>query len=385
MSKPLAEAGSIVESRRRAKIVSVFGTRPEAIKMCPLVRALAADDRFESRVLVTAQHRDMLDAVLRVFAVTPDLDLNLMRAGQSIADVAAGALRGVYDALVVERPDMVLVHGDTSTALAAAQAAFYLKIPVGHVEAGLRSGDLMSPFPEEYNRRGIGLLASLHLAPTSQNVANLRREGVAAERIVQTGNTVIDALKSVIDPAFVFDEPWLNTRTHARRLLVLTCHRRENFGAPMQQIFRAVRAVADTHADVDIVFPVHPNPNVRTLVDAELRSHPQIHLIDPLDYVPFANLLSRAYLVLTDSGGIQEEAPALGKPVVVLRTETERPEAVAAGTVVMAGVAYDDVVRITNRLLDDANDYRAMARAVNPYGDGTACARSVAAIAAYLA
>lgn len=369
---------------RLFRVTCVFGTRPEAIKMCPLVLRLQRDSRFVTRVLVTAQHREMLDSVLAIFGVTPDIDLNLMTAGQNVAQVAAGALRGVYDVLAADPPDLVLVHGDTSTALSAAQAAFYLRIPVGHVEAGLRSGDITSPFPEEFNRRGIGLLASLHLAPTTLNVANLEREGVPAAAIARTGNTVIDALGMVIRPDYEFADPALARLDPGKRLVLLTCHRRENLGEPMRAIFSAVARLVVDHPDIEVVFPVHPNPRVRALADELLGGRDRVHLIAPLDYVPFANLMQRCHLMLTDSGGIQEEAPALGKPVVVLRTETERPEAVEAGTVVMAGVEHERVYAVCHHLLTDGAAYQQMARAVNPYGDGTACEKSVAAIAAFL-
>jgi UDP-N-acetylglucosamine 2-epimerase (non-hydrolysing) len=371
-------------SDRRHRVTVVFGTRPEAIKMCPLVLRLRAHPRFDTRVVVTAQHREMLDGVLATFGVTPDVDLDLMTVGQTVAQVAAGALGRLHEVLAADPPDLVLVHGDTSTTLAAAQAAFYLRIPVCHVEAGLRSGDISSPFPEEFNRRAVGLITSLHLAPTARNVANLLREGVPEAAIVRTGNTVIDALQMVIDPGHRFDDPALCDLEPDLRLVLVTCHRRENLGEPMRAIFSAIARLVDELPDVQVVFPVHPNPRVRELAGELLGGHPRIRLCAPLDYVPFANLMARCHLVLTDSGGIQEEAPALGKPVVVLRTETERPEAVEAGTVVMAGVEHEAVYAIARRLLTDDGAYQQMARAINPYGDGTACARSVAAIEAFL-
>jgi UDP-N-acetylglucosamine 2-epimerase (non-hydrolysing) len=368
----------------RHRVTCVFGTRPEAIKMCPLVLRLQDDPRFATQVVVTAQHRDLLDSVLAVFGVRPDVDLDLMTSGQQVADVAAGVLRGVHEVLVRDRPELVLVHGDTSTALAAAQAAFYLRIPVVHVEAGLRSGDIGSPFPEEFNRRAIDLVTSLYLAPTTRNVANLEREGVPAASIVRTGNTVIDALQMVVAREHAFSEPALAALDPSLRVVLLTCHRRENLGAPMRAIFGAVARLAAELPDIQIVFPVHPNPQVRALAEELLAGRPRVHLIAPLDYVPFAHLMKRCTLVLTDSGGIQEEAPALGKPVVVLRTETEGPEAVDAGTVVMAGVEHEAVYAIGRRLLTDADAYQRMARAINPYGDGTACARSVDAMVDFL-
>ena len=352
--------------------------------MCPLVLALRRDQRFTPRVVVTAQHREMLDSVLDVFGVRADVDLNLMKPGQSVAGVCAGALTGLHDVFASERPDMVLVHGDTSTAFAAAQAAFYQQIPVGHVEAGLRSGDIYSPFPEEFNRRAIGLVASLHLAPTELNVQNLRREGVDERRIARTGNTVIDALHMVTRESQPLAQPQLAALDPALRMVLVTCHRRENLGEPMVAIFTALRRLVTDIPDICVVFPVHPNPKVRELAHRVLGGQPRIMLIDPLDYVPFAQLMKRSTLVMTDSGGIQEEAPALGKPVVVLRTETERPEAVEAGTVMMAGVQEAAVYEAGHRLLTDAVAYERMAKAVNPYGDGTACAQSIAAMARFL-
>lgn len=364
------------------KLISVFGTRPEAVKMCPLVKYLEADGRFLHKTIATAQHREMLDSVLGIFKVRPAYDLNLMKHGQNVADIASGVLKGVYEILSEEKPDMVLVHGDTSTAFNAAQAAFYLKIPICHVEAGLRSGDLFSPFPEEFNRRGISLIASLNLCPTEGNRANLLAEGAAAS-IAVTGNTVIDALKSVLDSGYRFEDPLLDGLSADKKIILLTCHRRENWGKPMEAIFRAVLRIIKAHPDTELIFPVHPNPTVKNMAESILSGQERIRLIAPLDYVPFANLMNKAHLVLTDSGGIQEEAPALGKPVVVLRTETERPEAVKAGTVAMAGIDETHIFQTVSKLLSDTRAYNAMAHAANPYGDGTACAKSADAIAEY--
>lgn len=367
------------------KILSVFGTRPEAIKMAPVVKALAASPHIDSKVCVTAQHREMLDQVLDLFGIVPDFDLDIMKSGQSLSDITCRALKGLEGVLGEERPHMVLVHGDTTTTFSASLAAFYGGIPVGHVEAGLRSGNPRSPFPEEMNRTLTGRLAALHFSPTEGNRRNLMAEGVAADRIHVTGNTVIDALLSVVDPAYRFDEAVLNTIEKDKKLVLLTAHRRENLGRPMENIFRAVRRLAEADPAVEIVFPLHLNPKVRSLARPILEGHERIHLIEPLEYEPFANLMARAHLVLTDSGGIQEEAPALGKPVLVLRTETERPEAVAAGTVRMAGVDEETVFLMARELLTDPGAYAEMARAVNPYGDGKASGRILKAILSFFA
>jgi UDP-N-acetylglucosamine 2-epimerase (non-hydrolysing) len=359
------------------KTLTVFGTRPEAIKMAPLVKKLDAEDGIESVVCVTAQHREMLDMVLNIFKIEPDYDLDLMSHGQSITDITVRVLRGIEAVLDEVKPDIVLLHGDTTTTFAAALAAFYKKIPVGHVEAGLRSGNKYSPYPEEMNRMLAGNIAALHFAPTEGNRKNLERCGVA-EHIYVTGNTVIDALKMVVTDDYVFEEELLNSLDYSRKVILLTAHRRENWGKPMENIFSAVRDLVKIYDDVDVVFPVHPNPVVREMAEGVLGGLERVHLIAPLDYEPFANLMARCYLVMTDSGGIQEEAPALGKPVLVLRTETERPEAVDAGTVKMAGVQRDIIFGLAEKLLVDRDAYEKMARAVNPYGDGKASERIVA-------
>lgn len=363
----------------KLKVMTVFGTRPEAIKMCPLVLEMRRHpDEIEPLVAVTAQHREMLDQVLHLFGITPDYDLNIMSAGQTLYDVTEKALRGLQKVLEEAKPDLVLVHGDTTTTFAGALAAFYAQIPVGHVEAGLRTGNKYSPFPEEMNRKLTGSLADYHFAPTATSKANLLRENVPAERIVVTGNTVIDALKTTVKKDYRFGDDALHeVLDSGKRLILMTTHRRENLGEPMRHVYKALCEVLRTHSDVEAIFPVHKNPKVRQIVNEELGHLPQVHLIEPLDYEPFANLMARVDIVLTDSGGIQEEAPALGKPVLVLRDTTERPEAVAAGTVKLIGTAYEDVLRETNLLLDDAEHYRSMAEAVNPYGDGEACARIV--------
>lgn len=358
------------------KVISIFGTRPEAIKMAPVVRALEAHPAVESRVIVTAQHREMLDQVLALFGITPDHDLDIMKSGQTLDEITSRVLTGLTPILKEEQPDMILVHGDTTTTFSAGLAAFYLGIPVGHVEAGLRSHDLWRPFPEEANRSLTGRLASLHFAPTEGNVANLLAENIPAEWIHKTGNTVIDALLSVVEGDYRFDREELERIPFGdKRVVLLTAHRRENLGEPMHAIFRAVRRLVEELEDVAVVFPMHLNPKVREIAREHLSGHPDLYLVEPLDYAPFANLMARCHLVLTDSGGIQEEAPALGKPVLVLRTETERPEAVEAGTVLMAGVEEERIYTLGHRLLTDGAAYAAMASAVNPYGDGRAAER----------
>ncbi|MCL2545264.1 MAG: UDP-N-acetylglucosamine 2-epimerase (non-hydrolyzing) [Clostridia bacterium] len=369
--------------RKPIKALSVFGTRPEAVKMCPLVKAIERDPRFTGVVCVTGQHRQMLDQVLDAFGVRPDHDLDLMRDGQTLGGVTAGVLEGLGAALDAEEPDIALVHGDTTTSLAAALAAFYRHIPVGHVEAGLRSGNKRSPFPEEMNRRLTGQIADLHFCPTQSNADNLRREGIEGGIFV-TGNTVIDALQSIVRPDYAFaSEALSEIGLDAMRTLLLTAHRRENLGEPMRNIFAAVLRLVELYEDVQVIYPVHLNPAVRTPAYEALGGHPRIHLTGPLNVADMHNLLARCYLVLTDSGGLQEEAPALGKPVLVLRTETERPEAVEMGTVRIAGVETASILREARRLLDDAHAYEAMANAVNPYGDGHASQRICDAIAGH--
>jgi len=364
------------------RLLAVFGTRPEAIKMAPLIGELARyPDEFDVQVAVTAQHREMLDQVLHLFRIRPQYDLDIMRAGQDLFDITVHALRGLQAILADASFDLVLVHGDTTTTFVAALAAYYQRIPVGHVEAGLRTHQKYSPFPEEINRHLVGVVADLHFAPTATARANLLGEGVAARNIFVTGNTVIDALQATVDPAWSFAAgPLAGIDFARRRVLLVTTHRRENLGEPMREIYRALAAVVREFEDVEIVFPVHLNPTVRSLADEELGRLSRVHLIDPLDYQPLVNLMARSYLVLTDSGGLQEEAPALGKPVLVLRGTTERPEAVEAGTVRMVGTDRGKIYRETARLLRSPEDYRAMAAAVNPYGDGRAAQRIVAAL-----
>lgn len=364
---------------RKKKILTVFGTRPEAIKMAPLVKAIAADPDFESRVCVTAQHREMLDQVLKLFEIHPDHDLNLMRPGQTLTDITADILRNLKPILRDFRPDYVLVHGDTTTTFATTLAAFYEQLPVGHVEAGLRTGRLYSPWPEEANRRLTSVLANLHFAPTNSARTNLLAEGVADSAIFVTGNTVVDALLSIHERLNNDDAlcnqvaatiPYTDT---GRRVILVTGHRRESFGGGFEQICDALAYIAKCYPDVDIIYPVHLNPNVREPVNRLLGGLHNIYLIEPLDYLPFVYLMRRSYLILTDSGGIQEEAPSLGKPVLVMRDTTERPEAVEAGTVRLVGVDVEKIVSSTMQLLDDATTYSKMSTAHNPYGDGKAC------------
>lgn len=368
------------------KTLCIFGTRPEAIKMAPLALALAADERFDAKVCVTGQHREMLDQVLGLFSITPEFDLNIMKPGQDLTDVTTAILQGLKGVLSEFKPDIVLVHGDTATTFAASLAAYYQQIPVAHVEAGLRTGNLYSPWPEEGNRKLTGALAKLNFAPTDTSRNNLLREGVSPDNIVVTGNTVIDALLDVVkrldqDPELLAQasEPaaFLDP---ARKLILVTGHRRESFGDGFERICQALMEVAQQHPEVDIVYPVHLNPNVREPVNRLLNGIGNIYLIAPLDYLPFVHMMSRAHIILTDSGGIQEEAPSLGKPVLVMRDTTERPEAVSAGTVKLVGTNTLDIVRELNRLLVDTTAYQAMSYAHNPYGDGQACQRILEAL-----
>lgn len=368
----------------KIKLMTVFGTRPEAIKMCPLVLEMRKyPDYIEPIVAVTAQHREMLDQVLNLFNITPDYDLNIMKAGQTLYDVTTRALMGLKEVMDEAKPDMVLVHGDTTTTFAGALAAFYAQIPVGHVEAGLRTGNKYSPYPEEMNRKLTGAIADMNFAPTSTSKGNLLKENVNPASIIVTGNTVIDALQTTVKQDYKFeDEEFNKVFAKGKRLILMTTHRRENLGEPMRHVYQALKTVLETHPDVEAIFPVHKNPKVREIVQEVLGGLDRVHLIEPMDYEPFANLMAKVDIVLTDSGGIQEEAPALGKPVLVLRDTTERPEAVDAGTVKLVGTAYDAVLAETNKLLDDAEYYRSMAEAVNPYGDGRACERIVKEILA---
>lgn len=364
------------------KVMAVFGTRPEAIKMAPVVLELKKHvHSVEMIVAVTAQHRQMLDQVLHLFKIKPDYDLDIMAQGQTLFDITSRAMMGLKEVLEREKPDLVLVHGDTTTTFAGALASYYEQVPVGHVEAGLRTGDIYSPFPEEMNRKLTGSIAAFHFAPTMRAKENLLRENVNERSVYVTGNTVIDALMKTVRHDYDFaDESLRSVDFEHRRVILLTTHRRENLGEPMRHIYRALRSIVNEIDDTEIVFPVHRNPLVRKVVNEELAGLDRIHLIEPLDYEPFANLMSRSYLVLTDSGGIQEEAPSLGKPVLVLRNTTERPEAVKAGTVALIGTEKDVVYNMTKHLLTDAAAYSAMSNAVNPYGDGKSSERIVQAI-----
>ena len=363
------------------KVMTIFGTRPEAVKMAPLVRELAARKDIDSLCCITAQHREMLDDVLRLFQITPDFDLNIMEARQSLYTITSKCLLGLDKVFETAKPDLVLVHGDTTTTFSSALAAYYRQIPVGHVEAGLRTYDKYSPFPEEINRTLVGHLADLHFCPTATNRENLRREGIK-DGIFVTGNTVIDALKTTVRPQYTFRTDLLNKLDYQnRKVILITCHRRENYGEPMANIMKALRRLADTYPETELVYPVHLSPVVREAAAKYLSGHERIHLIDPLSPDEMHNLMARSYFIMTDSGGLQEEAPALGRPVLVLRRETERPEAVKAGTVCLAGTEEEQVFSNAAQLLNHVADYQNMAKAVNPYGDGQACRRIVDAIA----
>ena len=359
----------------------VFGTRPEAIKMAPVVKAIEQNEYFQSIVAVTAQHREMLDQVLQLFDITPDYDLNLMKAGQTLTDITTGVLRGLEEIFKKEQPDLVLVHGDTTTTFAATLAAFYQQIPVGHVEAGLRSGNMYSPYPEEANRKLTGVMATLHFSPTPQARQNLLQEHASDTNIFVTGNTVIDALLATVKSDYTFAEDALHRLLdNSAKKILITAHRRENQGEPMAHIFQAVRRLHTDLPEVEFIFPIHKNPKVRELATKILGNLDRVHIIEPLDYEPFANAIARVDLILTDSGGLQEEAPALGKPVLVLRDTTERPEAITAGTVELVGTDEEKIYQVAKTLLTDDIAYHKMANAVNPYGDGNACSRIMAAM-----
>ena len=364
----------------KIKVMSIFGTRPEAIKMAPLVRELQSSEHIESFVCLTGQHREMLDSVMDIFGLKANFDLNIMEKRQTLSTITTKTLLGMENVFAEAKPDLVLVHGDTSTTFAGALAAFYHQIKVGHVEAGLRTWDKYSPFPEEINRTLVGDIADLHFSPTRANAENLRREAIAGEIFI-TGNTAIDAMRYTVRSDYRFTTELLNELDFEhRRIIAVTCHRRENYGKPMQDIMHAILEVVERHPDVEVVYPVHLSPVVRECAFPILGGHDRIHLIDPIDVEEMHNLIARCCFVMTDSGGLQEEAPALGKPVLVMRRETERPEAVAAGTAKLAGVERDVIVSMADELLDSPEAYAKMAKAVNPYGDGRACARIVQAI-----
>lgn len=363
----------------KIRVLSVFGTRPEAIKMAPLVLELAKRPEFVSMCCLTGQHRQMLDSVMVIFELKADYDLDIMEKQQTLSTITTKTILGMDKVLEEAKPDLVLVHGDTSTTFAGALAAFYHKVCVGHVEAGLRTYDMYSPFPEEMNRTLVGDIARLHFSPTVANAENLRKEAVQGEIFI-TGNTVIDAMKTTVRPDFVFANPDLNSMDFGKRVITMTCHRRENYGQPMEDIMAAARAIVEKYEDVELVYPVHLSPVVQECAKRNLGDLERVHLIEPLDVNEMHNLMARSYMIMTDSGGLQEEAPAMGKPVLVLRKETERPEAIAAGTVKLAGVDKDEIVKLASELLEDECIYQSMAKAVNPYGDGTACARIAEAI-----
>jgi UDP-N-acetylglucosamine 2-epimerase (non-hydrolysing) len=366
---------------KRIKVMTIFGTRPEAIKMAPLVKQLEKNPYIESIVCVTAQHREMLDQVLEIFDIKPDYDLDIMQQRQSLVGITTRVLEGLDVVMKEAKPDIVLVHGDTSTTFAGSLAAFYNQIKVGHVEAGLRTFDKYSPYPEEMNRKLTGSIADLHFAPTVTNKNNLINENIKEEYIYVTGNTVIDALKTTVKENYEFKEAVLkNLDYHNRKVILVTAHRRENLGQPLRNICEALKTLIYKYKDIEIVYPVHLNPAVREVANEVLGSLERVHLIEPLDVEELHNAMNRCYMVLTDSGGLQEEAPSLGKPVLVLRNETERPEAVKAGTVAIAGVDTDTIVSMSSVLIEDINEYNKMAKAVNPYGDGQASRRIVDAI-----
>lgn len=353
-------------------VMLVFGTRPEAIKMCPLVNELKTRDNLKTIVCVTGQHRQMLDMVLDAFSVVPDFDLSIMKEKQTLFDITTNILNSIKDVLEEVKPDVVLVHGDTSTTFVTSLACYYLQIPVGHVEAGLRTYNIYSPFPEEFNRQGVGLIARYHFAPTENSKKNLLNEGKSEANIYVTGNTAIDALKTTVRDYYTHpDLEW----AEGSRLIMITAHRRENLGKPMHQMFRAVRRIMDEHSDVKAIYPIHMNPVVRETANEELTGNNRIRIIEPLDVLDFHNFLSRSYLILTDSGGIQEEAPSLGKPVLVMRDTTERPEGIAAGTLRLVGTDEETIYRNFKELLEDRTAYEMMSRASNPYGDGFASKR----------
>ena len=358
--------------KQMKKVMLVFGTRPEAIKMCPLVNELKTRKQLETVVCVTGQHRQMLDQVLEAFQVEPDYDLSIMKDRQTLFDVTTNILNKIKEVLEKEKPNVVLVHGDTSTTFVTALACFYLQIPVGHVEAGLRTYNICSPYPEEFNRQAVGIISQYNFSPTNMARDNLLREGKKSENIYVTGNTAIDALKTTIRRDYFHPElDWVS----GSKMIMLTAHRRENLGKPMHHMFRAIRRILDEHEDVKAIYPIHMNPLVRQIADEELGECDRIHIIEPLDVLDFHNFLSRSFMILTDSGGIQEEAPSLGKPVLVMRDTTERPEGVVAGTLKLVGTAEDVIYQNFKKLLNDKDIYDTMTQASNPYGDGFACKR----------
>ena len=363
------------------KVLIVFGTRPEAIKMCPLVLEIKQRKTITCEVCVTGQHRQMLDSVLTAFGVVPDYDLSIMKKGQDLFDITTWVLNGMKRVLEQSRPDLILVHGDTSTTFAAALAGFYMRIPVGHVEAGLRTNNIYSPYPEEYNRQAVSIISRLNFAPTEKARLNLVAEGKNYKTIFVTGNTAIDALRTTVTEQYQHPElEWAS----GSRLIFITAHRRENLGDNMRHMFRAIRRVIEMHSDVKALYPVHMNPAVREIAESELKDCDHIHLVEPLDVIDCHNIMARSYLILTDSGGIQEEAPSLGKPVLVMRNTTERPEGIEAGTLKLVGTDEHTIFEAFNALLDNGDEYEKMAKSVNPYGDGHACERIADVVEKYL-
>lgn len=371
----------VKKKMKKIKVMTVFGTRPEAIKMAPLVKEIEKREELESIVAVTAQHRQMLDQVLKIFDITPDFDLNIMKDRQTLTDITLRATKGLDDVIKEAKPDIVLVHGDTSTTFAGALAAFYNQVSVGHVEAGLRTYDKYSPFPEEMNRKLTGAISDMHFAPTINNKENLLKENVCEDDIYITGNTVIDALKTTVKEDYVFETESINKVDFSKKVIVVTAHRRENLGEGLNNICMALNFIANKYQDeVEIIYPMHLNPVVRETANKHLGNIKNVHLIDPVDVCELHNLMNKSYMIMTDSGGLQEEAPSLGKPVLVLRNETERPEAVKAGTVKIAGVNKDEIIKMAEDLLCSKESYEKMAKAVNPYGDGFASKRICDAI-----
>ena len=362
----------------KIKVMTVFGTRPEGIKMAPIIKELEKRDNVENIICITAQHREMLDQVLNLFQIEADYDLNIFKPGQSLTEITTRTLEGLEEVIKKEKPDLLLVQGDTTTVFAGALAAFYQKVKIGHVEAGLRSGNLYSPYPEEANRKLTGIMTDFHFAPTEESRNNLLKEDYPEDKIFITGNTVIDALQYAIQEDYKFNLPLLNELDYEnKRIILLTSHRRENIGKPMENIFSAVNNIVNKYEDVELVFPIHLNPKVREIAHGKFNNNPKVHIIEPLDYEPFTNLMAKSHLIVTDSGGLQEEAPSLGKPVLVVREETERPEGVEAGTAKLVGTDYDKVYKEIDILLSNDEEYKKMANAVNPYGDGKAAERIV--------
>ncbi len=366
---------------KKIKVLTVFGTRPEAIKMSPVIKKLNENEQIEHKSCVTGQHREMLDQVMNIFDITPDYDLNIFKGGQTLADITTKSLQGIEGVIKDFKPDLLLIQGDTTTVFAGALAGFYNGIKVGHIEAGLRSGDLYSPFPEEANRKLTGIVTNFHFAPTETSRENLLSEGYDDSDIYITGNTAIDALLTVTEDDYTFENELLeNLDYENKKIVLLTSHRRENLGEPMENIFKAIKSIVEKNEDVEVVFPIHLNPRVREIAHEFLGDSDRIHIIEPLDYLPFAHLQKRAYLIVTDSGGIQEEAPTLGKPVLVVRKETERPEGIIAGTAKLIGLEEKNIFNEIDHVLNDRDEYKRMANAVNPYGDGTAAEKIVSVI-----